>query len=153
MLSLVAAIAMQDSGPADMDFWVGEWTMESRQIGPDGKATRGQAKNSIKKILGGRIIEESFSFNGFEGQSYTAYVPQIKKFRQTWVDNGGTYLTFEGGKVGNQVILEQTLPEPAGRNRMVFDDIRKDSLTWLWQSKAEDGSWKLNWELKYKRVE
>ncbi len=36
---------------------------------------------------------------------------------------------------------------------MVYQDIRPDSLKWLWQRSDDGGkTWATNWEIEYKRV-
>ena len=36
---------------------------------------------------------------------------------------------------------------------MVFEDVKRDSLKWLWQSSSDGGTtWKTDWEIDYKRL-
>ncbi|RPI88510.1 MAG: hypothetical protein EHM40_22295, partial [Chloroflexi bacterium] len=64
------------------DFWLGEW---DGTWGEDGKGT-----NRIERILGGKIIQESFRAPDLQGMSVSAYDPERKLWCQTWVDNNGT---------------------------------------------------------------
>ena len=147
---LMASIQINPSGPTDMDFWVGDWTLGSTQF-QNGKEVKGEGENLLKKTLNGRVIEENFSFSNFIGRSWTVYNPKKKLFKQTWVDNSGAYLLFEGGKVGNSVILNQ-IDSAGPAQRMVFSKIKEDSLTWEWMSRAEGAKdWTVNWRLEYQR--
>ncbi|MBX3118656.1 MAG: hypothetical protein KF784_06295 [Fimbriimonadaceae bacterium] len=141
--------------PNDMDFWVGNWecTGKSRTAPGKDEWTDTKSTNVIKKTLGGKVIEENFSMQGFNGRSWSVWSAQKKKWSQTWVDDSGGYLLFEGGKVGDTVVLQQTNVIRAGVSmRMVFSEIKKESFTWSWQmSKDEGKSWEDQWVLKYKR--
>jgi hypothetical protein len=36
--------------------------------------------------------------------------------------------------------------------RMVFRDVKADSLTWLWQGSADGSTWTTQWEIRYQRA-
>jgi hypothetical protein len=54
------------------------------------------------------------------------------------------------------MILSRQVPGEQGevRQRMVWFDIKDDSMLWNWE-RSEDGgdNWKLLWQLKYKRLQ
>ncbi len=145
------------SGPGwqQMDFWIGEWdlTWPARIQNPAGTGT-----NRIEKILGGCVVEERFAANGpasLVGRSVSTYDPQSRKWRQTWVDNQGSYLDLEGGLDGERMILSRKGTSRQGKpqmSRMVFLNITSDSFDWRWE-KSEDGgkSWQLMWPIHYGR--
>lgn len=155
-ISTFAAVAQSaPSIPKEMDFWVGNWecTGKSRDAPGKDEWTDTKATNVIKKTLKGQVIEENFSMAGFSGRSWTMWGSQRKIWKQTWVDDAGSYLLFEGGKEGDKVILKQ-INVPPGRPdmRMVFSEIKKESFTWSWQSSTDQGkTWEDQWVLKYKR--
>lgn len=160
VLALFGAISMPEQVPVttQFDFWVGEWdcTGKSRITAGEDKWVDTNATNSIKKILSGKVVEESFSMDGFVGHSVTAYDAQRKVWRQTWVDNSGGYLVFEGGMKGDKMILtEVSSPVPSSskrKQRMAFSDFEGDSFTWEWEGSPDGGkTWNLNWRLNYKR--
>ena len=77
------------------DFWVGHWKAEWQN--KDGSKSEGS--NTIKKILGGCVVEENFNGNPgipLEGKSFSVYNSRSKMWQQTWVDNQGGYLDFTG---------------------------------------------------------
>ncbi|MDI9639923.1 hypothetical protein QPK87_19735 [Kamptonema cortianum] len=151
-LSLASSLIVQTSKANDLDFWIGQWECDSHQPQEDGKVqvSKNLAKNTIAKILDDKVIEENFSMPGFTGKSWSSFDAKTAKWHQTWVDNSGGYLVFEGGKTGSEFVLNQIHPAPTMRMR--FTDIKSDSFTWIWESKNEDGTYSLKWRLDYKRV-
>jgi len=140
----------------DLDFWVGEWSCSGKSRNAPGKDqwTPTKASNSITRTLNGKVIQEKFQMDGFKGQSWSVYDVAAKRWKQTWVDDSGAYLVFEGGRVGDSVILH-TLPSKASPktiSRMVFRDIMPASFTWNWEKTTDGGkSWELQWTLTYTR--
>lgn len=136
-----------------LDFWVGEWTCSGPSLTDPAKKTYSPTKgeNSIKKILRGKVIEERFSMKGFKGLSYSVYIPREKKWRQTWVDDQGSYIDLEGGQEGDTVVLTTLPREGAPQSRMVFSNITPNSFKWVWETKQKDGTWLNYWTLDYKR--
>lgn len=135
----------------DLDFWVGEWTVTDTT--PNAKNPIGT--NSIKRIYGGKVIQETFKMGTFEGQSWSVFNPQTKIWNQTWVDNSGGYIAMHSLKVNGNLAI-QTLPnkaKPNSLNRMVFTNVKPDSFTWIWEATQDGGkTWKLSWRLQYKRT-
>jgi hypothetical protein len=112
------------------DFWVGEW-----EVTWDG----GRGKNTIRKILDDRVIEESFDGTPsipLVGRSLTVHNDQYGRWDQTWVDNQGSYLMFMGewDDVDERMVLERD--DMVGgkhiKQRMVFHNITHDALDWNW---------------------
>lgn len=141
--------------PPDFDFWVGSWKVEGKSRNTAGKDewTVTKGSNVIRKILKNQILEETFSMPGFEGKSWTTYHPKKKAWVQTWVDDTAGYLTFEGGKEGNTVVLHQLMPQNQPvRMKMVFSNITKSSFDWNWSRSDDSGkNWQVMWQLKYTR--
>lgn len=134
------------------DFWLGTWDLTWEVAGETKHGT-----NTITRILEGHVVRESFEgMPGTElvGQSYSVYLPRCACWQQTWVDNYGGLLTFEGGMVGDEMILTRRI-EHQGRiimQRMIFTDIEDDSLTWRWQRSLDGGeSWEDRWVIAYQR--
>jgi hypothetical protein len=132
------------------DFWVGAWDLTWEQ---DGKGT-----NTITRILGDCVILENFDGGDsmtLRGMSVSAFDPQSAHWRQTWVDNDGTYLDFTGAMQGENMILARTFTR-AGKvlmQRMVFRDIKPDSLIWDWQRSTDQGkTWENLWTIHYRRA-
>jgi hypothetical protein len=142
----------------EFDFWIGAWelTWNGPQMGvPEGK--QGKAVNVVQRILGGCVIQENFTAPAgvFLGKSWSVYNPANNAWKQTWVDNSGSYLLFSGGYKNGSMELRT---DPVKRNekilvyRMVFKDIAADSLKWDWQRSGDGGkSWVDVWNIRYVR--
>jgi hypothetical protein len=138
-----------------LDFWVGDWDAEFAL--PGGKT--GHAVNRItRNEYGDCVIAEHFEQAdiAYVGASLSMYDPSRKKWVQTWVDNGGGYITLIGGPVqGQPYSFELVTVEPKGPkqvySRMIWQDVKPDSFTWRWQARQEDGSWADSWAINYKR--
>ena len=133
------------------DFWVGDWDL----VWNGGKGT-----NRVEAKWDGCVIEENFDGsgpegNGLLGMSVSTYSPFLGQWRQTWVDNQGSYLDFTGGWEGDRMVLAR---EAVGRNgttfhqRMVWYHIAADSFDWNWERSDDDGAtWKELWVIHYSR--
>ena len=151
-LALVVLGIRQDAAK-DMDFWVGTWTADSSQPSdPETKGAwqKGVVTNLVTRELGGKVIHENFSGPGLKGASWSVFDTASNTWRQTWVDDSGAYLLFEGGKVGKEVVLNMTNSKK-GHARMRFANIKSDSFDWFWEGSKDGKAWTLNWHLKYKR--
>jgi hypothetical protein len=133
------------------DFWLGDWRVTDPS---DGSAGR----NTIRRVLGGQVIEERFTFPGpdgkaYRGRSHTVHV-EGRGWCQTWVDSSGLYLDFVGGVTDDGMALqrEATLDGAVVTQRMMWSEIGSESLTWQWL-RAPQGSddWQLVWRLDYTR--
>lgn len=136
-----------------LDFWVGEWDLAYTQ---DGKPAR--SRNRVTRILEGCAILEEFSGSPgtrLEGRSVSTFDRATSKWKQAWVDNTGSYLDFTGAFAEGRMVLAREFERGGKRvmQRMVFQDIGRDSLKWLWQ-RSEDGggTWSTQWEIDYRRV-
>src|SRR5437868_4042146 len=96
---LATAVLQQPTPPApetkQFSFWVGEWTCEGVMAGPPETKTKGS--NKIAMDMGGHVVHEHFTMPGLNGESWSVYMPGPKKWRQTWVDDSGSYIALEGG--------------------------------------------------------
>lgn len=136
------------------DFWVGKWEIVGRsRPSPDSEQwTETKCTNEVRKTHDGRVIEENFKTTGFTGQSWSVYNAKRKVWQQTWVDNSGAYLLFEGTVANGEMILNPVgVPKEAPVRRMVFRNITKNSFEWHWQQADGKGGFATIWELNYRR--
>ena len=171
LLPAAVAIAQAEAGapPAGpcggveyrrLDFWVGAWDIEFDQA--DGSV--GRAQNVITNDEYGRcVLVERFRLPGgaagggdYLGTSYSTYDKGTRSWRQMWVENGGSTFYLRGGPVvGQDHVFEFVTVEPRGEQnrimRMIWQDVSANALIWKWQARQDDGSWKDQWVLRYRR--
>ena len=133
-------------------FWAGEWSLTWQD--QHGKTQTGT--NRIEWILGGCVLQESFEdpTGGLIGRSWSVYDPASGKWKQTWVDNQGSYLDFVGERRDGRMSLEREamVEGKSRRQRMTFYNITPDSLDWDWEGSGDGGAtWKLAWRIHYVR--
>lgn len=133
------------------DFWIGEWELSW--------ANGGKGHNTIAPLYGDCGVEErfeSFQPNAWRGMSVSQYDARSGKWRQTWADSQGGFLSFEGGMEDGGMVLHGKGQQPDGTpvaTRMRFVDITANSLRWLWERSTDGGeSYALAWEIQYTRV-
>ena len=137
-----------------LDFWLGDWVV--RWDASPGVAA-GRGTNRITRTLEHCVIQESFeggpSTGNLVGHSVSTYHLPLHRWRQTWVDNQGGYFALVGGPAGDRFLLvSSSLHDNVPRQRMVFEDIQSDSLTWRWQQTTDGGkTWSDRWVIHYSR--
>ncbi|HZV84820.1 MAG TPA: DUF1579 family protein [Brevundimonas sp.] len=136
-----------------LDFWAGDWGLEfDQQNGGVGTGTNRITKDEY----GSCVITEHFAMpGGFSGVSVSIYDPQLRTWRQTWVDNAGGVFVLTGGPVtGQDHIFEMRTVDrgPSGANRrMIWQDVTADRLTWRWQRETTEGQWVDMWVIRYRK--
>lgn len=136
----------------ELDFWLGEWACAW-----DG----GHGSNRLSRILADRVILEEFEAapdtdgtGAMQGRSWSVFDADRRLWRQTWVDDQGSYFDLVGEAVNGFFAFVRSAPErgPAARQRMVFRDIEPDRFRWTWEFSPDDGaSWVTRWEIAYRR--
>jgi hypothetical protein len=136
-----------------LDFWLGEWELSYVEDGKPGKS-----RNRITKTLDGCAVLEEFTGapgTPLDGRSVSTYDRLTKRWKQAWVDNTASYLDFSGGMQDGRMVFAREMQRDGKTigQRMVFEDVQRDSLRWLWQ-KSQDGgkSWTTQWEIQYRRI-
>jgi len=162
----VSALAQQSNPPAppnpcasaeqkQLDFWVGEWDLTWPGAKP-GEVDHGT--NSIRRVLDGCVVQENFSAQAsghLRGISVSIFDSNAGKWKQTWVDNEGSYLDFVGGLQDGQMILQREATRPGGTKilqRMLWKNVTPNELDWSWESSSDGGkTWQVQWPIHYKR--
>jgi hypothetical protein len=132
-----------------LDFWLGDWDLTIRT--KSGASARGM--NRVRATYAGCVIDEDFHAEGPDapcaGRSLSRFVDG--RWRQTWVDDQGSYLAFTGGMSDGKVILYGE-PREGAQMRMVFADIRADALVWTWERSEDKGAhWSVQMTIEYTR--
>lgn len=150
-LSLTGPLAVA-AAPDDLDFWLGQWNLT---WGSDGTAT-----NTIARGLDGNVIIEQFDARPGDklvGMSVSVYDKRADTWKQTWVDNTGSYLDFTGGPNPDGTFEMFRGAKDADGNailqRMLWYNIRAGSLDWNWERSTDGGqSWETVWKIHYERA-
>jgi len=149
------------------DFWIGDWDLVSLTPGA-GKdrwdTVPGTPTDHVEVMLAGCALLQRWDdapdappSNGppLHGLSVSKWDPALKKWRQVWVDNQGSWLVFTGEWKNGRMELYTEPKETKGKSvvmRQVFADITPDTMKWSWE-RSEDGghSYVPVWKLDYKR--
>jgi len=149
-----SAVACQMAEYRQLDFWVGDWALSW----DNGDGTMGAGTNIISREgHGDCVITEKFDGSPsipLKGLSVSTYSKPHKLWRQTWVDNQGGYFALTGGvqEDGTFILNMERLGDKGPFSRMVFEDIKRDSLVWRWQGKKlETDEWADAWVINYER--
>ncbi len=142
-----AAKPCADPAHRQFDFWLGDWDVTT----PDGKAA---GHNRITQILGGCALREEWTGkSGTHGTSLNMFDAGARRWRQTWVDDGGTVLLLTGEFEGGKMVLEGDSPAAGGatvRQRITWTPQPGGKVRQLWDSSADGGkSWKVEFDGMY----
>jgi hypothetical protein len=137
------------------EFWVGSWdaTWPGQTAGEIGHGT-----NNITRILDGCVVQENFASQDttqLRGISVSIFNPNSGKWKQTWVDNQGSYLDFTGEFANGQMILQREAIQKNGTKslqRMVWKNITPSEFDWSWEASTDGGkTWQVQWPIHYKK--
>ena len=135
------------------DFWIGRWKLTWKNS--DGDIVQG--RNEIAALYDGCVIREQFeSPTSFRGTSLSVYSPDKHKWQQTWVDNAGAYLDFEGEFRDSVMVLGRNASKNGKHflQRMRWYNIERNSLDWNWERSDDNGhTWKVLWSIHYERTQ
>jgi hypothetical protein len=134
----------------DFDFWLGAW-MGTWQ---DGERS---AVNTVTSEYGGRVVVERFVADApetLQGLSVSVFDARDGCWKQTWVDDNGSYLDFRGGFDGESMVLTRQLLDRGVpvTQRMVWHDIHEDWFHWAWQRSRAGADWETLWAIAYERI-
>jgi len=134
---------------SELDFWLGSW--RARWEG-------GEGTNTITRELDGKVVVERFEGRPsmeLTGYSVSVFDAEADLWRQTWVDDQGSYFALTGGAEGDTFVLRVSTVHGGVpvELRMVFYEIGVDSFRWLWERSVDAGAtWSTAWEIDYMRT-
>lgn len=139
---------------SQFDFWIGDWNV--KWITKDGIEKTGS--NHVINLFEGCVIEENFDGepgNELKGKSFSVFDGHEKLWKQTWVDNEGSYLDFSGEFNDGKMILSRKSKDKNGnpiQQRMVYYNLSKNDFDWNWEISKDNGkTWDLRWKIHYSR--
>jgi hypothetical protein len=139
----------QEAGYRALDFWVGEWDVETVDGQPAGRSR-------IERVLESCVVlENGWGRNGYEGKGFNLFHPATGRWEQLWVDSVGRLTRFEGeARDGNLYYQTRAVP-PDGRprlRRMTFFNEGPDRVRQRGEGSADDGgTWTVDYDLVYRR--
>jgi hypothetical protein len=145
---------------AQFDFWVGDWDLviRARKSPTSEEWVEARGKQHVERILGGCVVSEHFSGEGpgapWAGKSYSMWQPKQGKWRQTWVDDSGSYIALDGGVEGGTMMLYGEPMEKNGQRtqmRMAFRGVTGKSIRWVWESSKDGETWREELVIEYRR--
>lgn len=153
---LSAAVGAQNTEPCSapqhrqLDFWQGEWDLAWE---PFNANDPGVGRNTISLMLDDCVVQEAFSGAGLRGHSVSVFHAPSGRWRQTWVDSSGGYFALTGGPDHEGFRLDLTrLDDNAPHMRMIWRNVRQDSMDWHWQRSEDAGqTWQDQWVIHYVR--
>ena len=121
---------------SELDFWVGSWV--ARWEG-------GEGTNTIARELGGKVVVERFEGRPsmeLTGLSVSVFDAEADLWRQTWVDDQGSYVALTGGSDGDTFVLRMSAVRDGVpvELRMVFCDIEPNRFHWVWERSPDAGT-------------
>ena len=142
-----AEIAVSDE-KRQFDFWIGTWELT---WGDDQSGT-----NHVEAILDGQVIQENFDGQPsipLKGISLSTYDVVLHKWRQTWVDNEGSYIDLIGEFKDNQMMLstQRQAGDAMIQFRMIFYNITANEFDWNWERLNNENMWVSVWQIHYRR--
>ena len=152
---LAASQPCSEPEQKQLEFWLGDWNLT--WPGQNG-GEAGHGTNSIKRVLDGCVVQENLSGEKsmpLRGTSVSLFDARAGKWKQTWVDNEGSYLDFTGEFKDGQMVLSREFMKPDGskvQQRMVFKNIIPGEFDWIWERSLDGGkTWQVMWPIHYKR--
>lgn len=132
------------------DFWLGDWDLERS----DGV----RARVRVTSTHDGCVIQEDFDgtpASPLTGRSLASFDRETGGWKQTWVDNFGSWFAFSGGLDDGRMTLTATYVN-AGKtslHRRVWSAITADSFEWSWETSDDEGkTWRTAWKFRGRRA-
>jgi hypothetical protein len=132
------------------DFWVGEWTVTTKN-GPK------VGDSSIKRILNDCVILESWTgAGGGTGQSFNNYDARSKTWKQFWVDASGSRQEYDEGIYQDRALrFTGHNPGPKGepiQQRFTFFNLDPNHVRQLQEQSTDGGkTWTVVYDFYYAR--
>jgi hypothetical protein len=118
------------------DFWLGDWNVTD----PKGDVA---GTNRITLEMDGCVLHEHWvGSKGGVGESFNIYDGATKQWHQTWVDNGGTLLSLNGGLVDGRMVLSGPGQGPKGEaitNRIAWEKLADGRVRQTWDVSSDGG--------------
>jgi hypothetical protein len=136
----------------EFDFWLGEWDVYVKT-----DLENKIAESYIQSVIDSFAIQENYSVIGgpYQGKSFNKYNPQLDRWEQFWVDNGGLSLFITGGlnSEGKMILASETKDDLGiiTINQISWQFLKNGQVNQIWKSKVGDAEWAVLFDGIYKR--
>ena len=134
------------------DFWVGSWEVHR------GDTNALVARSLIEKLYDGCVIRENWMpLRGSAGGSVNNYVTEEKRWHQTWVSGANARVEFQGGLVGDKMVLMGFWKDVAGPGkhgliRMTYSPLADGAVRQFGEISQDHGlSWAPAFDFTYRK--
>ena len=137
------------------DFWVGDWDVSPwGQPAPPPQAPK--SFNSVQLILENCALLENWrAAGGSEGKSFNVYDPNIARWRQLWIGDGGGALDYTGEYRDGAMRFEGWTLNTSGSHtlqKLTFFNIHPDTVRQLFEASTDSGkTWQSTFDGRYVR--
>ncbi|MDG1907136.1 MAG: hypothetical protein P8I38_16070 [Arenicella sp.] len=130
------------------DFWIGKWAVETSDGKPAGDSR-------IQRVQDGCMILENWQSltSPYTGTSMNFYDPDLRQWRQIWLDNQGAKLELFGNLKGNQMILRSKTTDEGVYQQITWTANEDGSVRQFWQTFTTGEETKTLFDGTYKRDE
>lgn len=126
---------IEGSKHRQFDFWVGDWDVK---VGGKQAGT-----NEVKLILGDCVVFENWTgAGGMNGKSFNFFNRNTGKWNQTWVDDRGGALEFQGELIDGAMRFRGETRDAKGAlimQKLSFFPLAEKQVRQLWESSTDDG--------------
>ena len=135
------------------DFWIGMWDVTPWQL-PAPTPRQQMGTNDVHSILEHCVISENWSgARGSNGKSYNYFDPNLKQWRQIWVDDTGTVLDYTGEFKDGAMRFVGWNRDATGKRleqKLTFFAVAPDTVRQLFEQSDDGGkTWKPTFDGRY----
>jgi len=147
----VAAPCRSDLNRRRLDFWIGDWNVETRGGQPAGQS-------SVERVSGGCALLENWTApNGSTGKSLNTYNPEVGHWQQFWVGQFGAVTEYRDSEWRGDTLVFHAVSRPVGGKetlvRLSFAPLADGRVRQFGEQSTDAGkTWTVGYELFYRRA-
>ena len=148
LAAVAAAAPCTASENRQFDFWIGNWTVKTKDGKPAGK-------DLVSREYDGCVVIEHWrGAHGTNGEALNSYLPDTKQWQQTWTDNTGLTLFLVGKMEGNRMVLTQDHTTNGKRmiDRVAWTPLPDGRVREYWDESTDGSHWKQVFDGYFSRV-
>lgn len=143
-----AQTACNSNGSSQLDFLIGDWDFFSK----NGELL---GENAVRLVFGTCTLEENYeSIDGFKTRSVMSFNQATQSWSNTWTDDFGTTLHFNGKFQNNKLLMKATSVNAQGKktyHRLTYSKNANGTISQIWQKSTNQKDWETVFNGTYKR--